>query len=149
MNKKIMLVYSTIHFIVDFSCAIFVTNIIIPQLTDSFSLFLAIVIYNFFAFAIQLPIGILADKINKNALCSALGCILVILAFGISKFSIIACLIVGIGNAMFHIGGGIDVLNISNQKATLSGIFVSTGALGIFLGSNITNIDFNLSLIHI
>lgn len=145
MNKKIMLVYSTIHFIVDFSCAIFVTNIIIPQLTDSFSLFLAIVIYNFFAFAIQLPIGILADKINKNALCSALGCILVILAFGISKFSIIACLIVGIGNAMFHIGGGIDVLNISNQKATLSGIFVSTGALGIFLGSNITNIDFNIN----
>lgn len=50
MNKKIMLVYSTIHFIVDFSCAIFVTNIIIPQLTDSFSLFLAIVIYNFFCF---------------------------------------------------------------------------------------------------
>ena len=46
---------------------------------------------------------------------------------------------------MFHIGGGIDVLNISNQKATLSGIFVSTGALGIFLGSNITNIDFNIN----
>ena len=38
MNKKIMLVYSTIHFIVDFSCAIFVTNIVIPQSTDSFSL---------------------------------------------------------------------------------------------------------------
>lgn len=144
MNKKIMIVYSTIHFIVDFSCAALVANVIIPQLTGSFSLFLAIVIYNFFAFAIQLPIGILVDKINKNALCSALGCILVILAFRISKFSIISCLIAGIGNAMFHIGGGIDVLNISNKKATLSGIFVSTGALGIFLGNKVTSIDFNI-----
>ena len=60
---------------------------------------------------IRKEVVIYADKINKNALCSALGCILVILAFGISKFSIIACLIVGIGNAMFHIGGGIDVFN--------------------------------------
>lgn len=145
MNKKIMLVYSTIHFIVDFSCAVLVANIITPQLTGSFSLFLAIVIYNFFAFAIQLPIGILADKINKNALCSALGCVLVILAFGISKFGIISCLVAGIGNAMFHIGGGIDVLNVSNKKAALSGIFVSTGALGTFLGSIITNISFNIN----
>lgn len=145
MSKRIMLVYSTIHFIVDFSCALLVTNIITPLLSGSFSLLLGIVIYNFFAFALQLPIGILADKINKNALCSALGCILVILAFGISKFSIISCLIAGIGNAMFHIGGGIDVLNISNQKATFSGIFVSTGALGIFLGNKVTNIDFNIN----
>ena len=145
MNKKIMLVYSIIHFVVDFSCAILVSNIITPQLIGSYSLFLAIITYNFFAFAIQLPIGILADKINKNAICSALGCVLVIIAFGISKFGIIACLIAGIGNAMFHIGGGIDVLNISNKKATLSGIFVSTGALGIFLGSEATNINFNVN----
>ena len=149
MNKKIMLVYSTIHFVVDFSCAVLVNNIITPKLAGSFSLFLAIVIYNFFAFAIQLPIGILADKINKNALCSALGCILVILAFGISKFGMVSCLIAGIGNAMFHIGGGIDVLNISNKKAALSGIFVSTGALGIFLGSKVTKIKFNINYFSI
>ena len=145
MNKKIMLIYSIIHFVVDFSCAVLISNIIIPQLTGSFSLFFAIIIYNFFAFAIQLPIGILADKINKNAICSALGCVLVIMAFAISRFGITSCLIAGIGNAMFHIGGGIDVLNISDKKATLSGIFVSTGALGIFLGSKITNINFNIN----
>ena len=145
MNKKIMLVYSIIHFVVDFSCAILVSNIVTPQLTGSFALFLSIITYNFFAFAMQLPIGILADKINKNAICSALGCVLVITAFCISRFEIIACLIAGIGNAMFHIGGGIDVLNISNKKATLSGIFVSTGALGIFLGSKVINTNFNIN----
>ena len=147
MNKKVMLVYSIIHFVVDFSCAVLVDNIITSLLTGSFSLFLAIVIYNFFAFAIQLPIGIFADKINKNAICSALGCILVILAFIISKFGIISCLTAGVGNAMFHIGGGIDVLNISNKKATLSGIFVSTGALGVFLGSKVTNINLNINFL--
>ena len=145
MNKKIMLVYSIIHFVVDFSCAILVSNIVTPQLTGSFALFLSIITYNFFAFAMQLPIGILADRINKNAICSALGCVLVITAFCISRFEIIACLIAGIGNAMFHIGGGIDVLNISNKKATLSGIFVSTGALGIFLGSKVINTNFNIN----
>ena len=91
----------------------------------------------------QLPIGIVADKINKNAICSAVGCLLVAIAFGFVNYCCIACLIAGMGNAMFHIGGGIDVLNISNKKATLSGIFVSTGALGIFLGRKINSIGFN------
>lgn len=143
MNKKITLTYSIIHFIVDFSCAILISNIVAQKSTYSFSLFLAIIIYNFFAFAIQLPIGILADKANKNALYSACGCALIIIAFGISSFEIVSCIIAGIGNAMFHVGGGIDVLNISGKKATLSGIFVSTGAMGIFLGSRVNGYNIN------
>ena len=55
----------------------------------------------------------------------------------------IACIIAGIGNALFHVGGGIDVLNISEKKASLSGIFVSTGAMGIFLGSKSASWGFN------
>ena len=50
---------------------------------------------------------------------------------------------------MFHIGGGIDVLNISDKKATLSGIFVSTGAMGIFLGGKSVSIGFNIYYIVI
>lgn len=103
----------------------------------------AILIYNFFAFAMQLPIGILADKINMNAVCSAIGCILVAIAFEFANYGIISCLIAGIGNAMFYVGGGIDVLNISNKKATLSRIFVSTGAMGIFLGGKSASIGFD------
>jgi FSR family fosmidomycin resistance protein-like MFS transporter len=44
---------------------------------------------------------------------------------------------------MFHVGGGIDVLNISNKKAALSGIFVSTGAMGIFLGGKSASVGFD------
>lgn len=143
MNKKIVSIYSAIHFIVDLSCAVLVSNYITQKMGHGTQLFIAILIYNFFAFAMQLPIGIIADKINKNAICSAIGCILVAVAFGIANSGIVACVIAGIGNAMFHVGGGIDVLNISNKKATLSGIFVSTGAMGIFLGAKSTLISFD------
>ena len=144
MNKKIVSIYSIIHFIVDLACAILVTNLVTQKLgSGTNNLFIAILIYNFFAFAMQLPIGIIADKINKNAICSAIGCLFVAISFAFSNFGIIACLIAGIGNAMFHVGGGIDVLNISDKKATLSGIFVSTGAMGIFLGSKSASIGFN------
>ena len=143
MNKKIVLIYSTIHFIVDLACAILVTNFISQRIGGNISFFIGVIVYNFFAFAMQLPIGIIADKANKNAICSAIGCLLVAMAFGFANFGVIACLIAGVGNAMFHIGGGVDVLNISDKKATLSGIFVSTGAMGIFLGGKSSSIGFN------
>ena len=143
MNKKIVGIYSLIHFIVDLACAVLVKDIVTQKLGLGIDLFLAVIIYNFFAFAMQLPIGIIADKINKNALCSALGCVIVAFAFAFSDFGIVACLIAGIGNSLFHVGGGIDVLNISNKKATPSGIFVATGAMGLFLGGKSASIGFN------
>lgn len=143
MNKKIVGIYSIIHFIVDLSCAILVTNLVTQKMGSNSNLFIAIIMYNFFAFAMQLPIGIIADKLNKNAICSAIGCLLVALAFGFSNLGFICCTIAGLGNAMFHVGGGIDVLNISEKKASLSGIFVSTGAMGIFLGSQSLEVGFN------
>ena len=143
MNKRIVGIYSIIHFIVDLSCAILVSNLITQKIGLGTNLFIGILTYNFFAFAMQLPIGIIADKTNKNAICSAIACLLVAIAFVLSDLGIISCLIAGIGNAMFHIGGGIDVLNISNKRATLSGIFVSTGAMGIFLGGKSASIGFN------
>lgn len=149
MNKRIVGIYSIIHFVVDLSCAILVSNLVTQKMGTGINLFIAILIYNFFAFAMQLPIGVIADKINKNAICSAIGCLVVAIAFVFSSFGIISCIIAGIGNAMFHIGGGIDVLNISNKKATLSGIFVSTGAMGIFLGGKSVSIGYDIMLYYI
>jgi len=143
MKKRSVIIYSIIHFIVDLSCAVLVSNLVTQKMGAGINLFIAILIYNFFAFAMQLPIGIVADKVNKNALCAAIGCILVAIGFAFSNLGIIACLIAGIGNAMFHVGGGIDVLNISDKKATFSGIFVSTGAMGIFLGGKSVTIGFD------
>ncbi|MDR2189967.1 MAG: hypothetical protein LBP53_01965 [Candidatus Peribacteria bacterium] len=46
-----------------------------------------------------------------------------------------AVIITGLGNALFHVGGGSIALQLGHKKATLPGIFVSTGAMGIFLGT--------------
>lgn len=39
------------------------------------------------------------------------------------------------GNALFHVGGGVDVLDDSEGKASSLGVFVSPGAAGLFLGT--------------
>lgn len=143
--KKISIVgiYSIIHCIVDMSCAMLIAGILTPIITNSTRLLISIILYNLFAFAFQLPFGILADKINKNALISAIGCLFIIISYFINSFAIVACIIAGIGNALFHIGGGIDVLNISEKKATLPGIYVATGAMGLYIGSKTTYLKFN------
>ena len=151
MKKLIVTTYSIIHFIVDLACNVLVVNLVASKLgNDVITLFAAVIAYNFFAFAVQLPVGIIADKLNKNAICSAVGCLLVSLGFAFYNNAILAAIIAGIGNSLFHVGGGIDVLNISDKKATPSGIYVSTGALGVFLGSLSGKYGFNkYYIVHI
>lgn len=40
VEKKIVIIYSIIHFIVDLFCAILVINVVTPQLSGTFTLFL-------------------------------------------------------------------------------------------------------------
>lgn len=145
MKEKIHVVsvYSIIHFIVDFSCSILIAGLIAPAAAGTYNLFIGILLYNMFAFAFQLPFGLIADKLNKNALVSSAGCGFIILAYMVSGFNVLSCVIAGIGNALFHVGGGIDVLNISNKRAGLLGIYVAPGALGLFLGGNMVKYGFN------
>jgi len=82
-----------------------------------------------------MPIGIVADKLNRNHLIAAIGCILICVAFGLTGIPLIATIIVGLGNGMFHIGGGVDILNISEKKGAALGIFVSPGAFGVYFGT--------------
>lgn len=142
MKKVIVLVYSAIHFIVDMSCAVLVSNLLAQRASGGYSLFEAIILYDFMAFVLQFPIGILADKLNKNALVSMTGCVLVAGAYAFADWGVAACVVAGVGNALFHVGGGIDVLNISQGKASPSGAFVSTGALGLFLGAKSASFGF-------
>ena len=142
INRALMATYVIGHFAVDFACAFLLFRMV--QASDHW--YICILLYNFCAFALQLPFGLLADRWNHNALCAAIGCGMVVLAYGIGNISmsvhgfgsdtaIIMVVIAGIGNALFHIGGGIDVLNSSQEKIKLLGMFVAPGALGIYLGT--------------
>jgi FSR family fosmidomycin resistance protein-like MFS transporter len=48
---------------------------------------------------------------------------------------VLTVIIAGTGNALFHVGGGIEILNRSKGKAGILGVFVSPGAVGIYLGT--------------
>ena len=129
---KTVTAYSVSHFAVDFACAFLVLRFF-GNRADTAMLCL---IYNFFAFAMQLPMGIMADKLNRNSLVALCGCIFVSVSYlTLCVFPpILVCTMLGVGNGLFHIGGGIDVLNLSGNKSALLGVFVSPGALGLYLG---------------
>ena len=130
MNKRLLSLYSVSHFWVDLSCAL----LLFRTLLGSPDLALCLLVYNFCAFALQMPFGLLADRLDRNGAVAAAGCILTALAY-LSPVSLLTAVTAGVGNALFHLGGGIDVLNVSEKKSAALGVFVSPGAVGLFLGT--------------
>lgn len=126
-------VYSLAHFCVDFGCAFFIYS----RFLNPWQWTLCLVLYNFCAFAMQAPLGLLADKLNRNAVLATAGCVIVALSAFLSKYAVLACVIAGIGNALFHLGGGIDTLNDCGKRCGKLGVFVSPGAFGIFFGTKL------------
>jgi len=124
-------IYSITHFLVDFACAF----LMFRNIAGTPDGYLCVLLYNFCAFAMQMPIGLLADKLNRNYLVADAGCALVALAFGFAQIPVFATVVMGLGNAFFHIGGGIDVLNISEKRLGALGLFVSPGAFGVYFGT--------------
>lgn len=130
-----LLTYSIIHAIVDASCsAIIASNVAIGKWNLK-ELSFYIVLYNILAFAFQAPLGYIVDILKKPAEAAILGCLLVLVGILSSRVVSLALIIAGIGNALFHIGGGVTVLNLKPGKASLPGIFVAPGALGLLAGT--------------
>ncbi len=128
MKQSALPLYAFTHFFVDFSC----TLLLLGKLGQDWRDMTAFLLYNFFAFAVQLPLGLLSDRLGKERCFAALGCLLTAAAWLFTGFP--AAIAAGLGNALFHVGGGLYALNSSNGCTPL-GIFVSPGALGLFLGA--------------
>ena len=126
-------IYSLAHFCVDFGCAYFIYS----RFLNPWQWTLCLVLYNFCAFAMQAPLGLLCDRLNKNAVAAAAGCVITALSAFLAKYAVAACIVAGLGNALFHLGGGIDTLNDCGKRCAKLGIFVSPGAFGIFFGTRL------------
>lgn len=136
-------IYGILHFMVDFCCAFFIFR----MFGKVQELYLYYLIYNFCAFALQMPAGLLADKFNRNSLTAITGCLFVSVPplaytfFQHGMYDMMSCtgmitiILTGLGNCLFHVGGGIEILNEGGKQLWPLGIFVSPGAIGIFLGS--------------
>lgn len=137
--------YALCHFVVDFACVSSMLCAVSRVLGESGQgslevVALSILLYDIVAFTLQLPIGIALDQLDKNSyaalLSYALVCAGVIFSLvPIALLEWLAILLLAIGNALFHSAGGLSVLNISQKHAGPSGIFIATGAIGVFLGT--------------
>lgn len=131
-NSKISLtIYAVSHFAVDFSCfyLLFCMQAKEISLNTLSTLFL---LYNVIAFGLQFLIGYWADQSHFSA-CGIIGLTGVIIALFIPNLWL-SVIFSAVANAFFHVGGGIDSLTESQGKISRSGIFVSSGVLGVVLG---------------
>ena len=137
--------YALCHFVVDFACVSTMLCAVSRVLGDSGQgsmevVALSILLYDIVAFTLQLPIGIALDQLDKNSYAALLsyasvgaGVVLSLVPIALLEWP--AILLLAIGNALFHSAGGLSVLNISQKHAGPSGIFIATGAIGVFLGT--------------
>ncbi len=137
--------YALCHFVVDFACVSSMLCAVSRVLGESGQgslevIALSILLYDIVAFTLQLPAGIALDQLDKNSYAALLsyalvgaGVILSLVPIALLEWP--AILLLAIGNALFHSAGGLSVLNISQKHAGPSGIFIATGAIGVFLGT--------------
>ena len=122
-----LVAYSIAHFLTDAVCAglIFSNPDMIPY----------ILMYDLLAFSTQPITGIMADTIQKYRYIAIGGGLLTSLgALFFLPVPIRICML-GIGNSLFHVGGGAAVLKGSSSKAAPLGIFVAPGSMGLLFGT--------------
>ena len=127
---KMTAVYAAGHFLIDFACAFVMLRFV--RAAEEWRE--AVLLYNLLAFAGQAPLGLLTDRFGNGKYIAAGGCVLCAAAFLLPGAPLALSVTAGLGNALYHVGGGRDTLALSGGRAAGLGVFVSPGALGLFLG---------------
>jgi FSR family fosmidomycin resistance protein-like MFS transporter len=131
-----LLVYGTTHAVVDGICAAIIFSILKNQIVSTTAFISMVILYNALAFGLQAVFGLATDYLKSPRAAAFFGCVLTGLsAITFLYFPIIAVIFAGLGNALFHVGGGSISLNLTPKKAAAPGIFVAPGALGLLAGT--------------
>lgn len=133
MNKGFLFLQTFGHFCVDAVCASIVIGAT-QNIVDSFVFF---VLYNFLAFCMQSIAGLILDKQKTVQPKHYILLSFILLLFGfIPNLNIwLIVILAGLGNCLFHVGAGMLVLIQADKKMAPLGVFVSSGAVGLFLGT--------------
>jgi FSR family fosmidomycin resistance protein-like MFS transporter len=130
------LVYGLAHFLVDAACIGVLFSLINRQIFTAEVMTWLFITYNLLAFGLQVIIGFAVDTFEIPRQSAVIGLVLTGIASLIfSPLPVAAVITAGIGNALFHVGGGVISLNLTPRKATAPGIFVAPGALGVLVGT--------------
>ncbi|MDR2037789.1 MAG: hypothetical protein LBQ60_07695 [Bacteroidales bacterium] len=135
--------YSFTHLVVDAACA----YLLLGVLTLNDHIILSLLLYNAIAFVLQAPFGLMIDKVLSPKLSAILGVVLIAASYLFWNTIFIALIMVSIGNALYHVGGGSLVLSLKDKKATFSGIYIAPGGIGLALGSFLSISQLNVGLL--
>ncbi|MDF2531845.1 MAG: putative efflux protein [Clostridia bacterium] len=127
--------YCVAHAVVDAACAALVLSHLYSGRTETAYFAFLILIYNALAFAGQPLIGFFSDKYKLSYEVAIAGCVATTVSVFLYVFPMLSVVLAGIGNAMFHVGGGVTSLNLYRGKAAAPGIFVAPGAFGLMIGT--------------
>ncbi|XUW99886.1 MAG: hypothetical protein TUN42_08305 [Dehalogenimonas sp.] len=147
-----LVVYGATHLMVDAVCAMLLFRILTSQPLDPNYLAYLFVLYNVLAFGLQAIFGALVDMFHASKAASIAGIFVASAAALIFvEVPVLAVILAGVGNALFHVGGGSVSLNLTPGKATAPGIFVAPGALGLMFGALVGkgNADFVLPVLAV
>ena len=133
--KALLASRSFAHFAVDLACGFVALGVFVPGAATQAEAALGVLLYNLLAFATQPLLGALCDRFPRRP-WAALGCLTVAAGalLGCLSLGWAAVVLCGLGNALFHPGGGRDALLASPGTLKEGGVFVSTGAVGVALG---------------
>lgn len=136
-----------LHFLVDGLCLCCLYLIAfpfsLPRLAGIF------VVYNVLAFLTQPLTGLLADRMHDRHWMLLAAVVLLLAAamtvtFGIPFAGYLAPVLLGMGNSLFHVWGGKQVVLKTGNDMRALGLFVSTGAFGLAVAM----VFFSLSLLY-
>lgn len=125
---------SLLHFFIDFLTA---GTLLMALMKDGTYMMASLIAYNCLAFLLQPFLGHLLDRLDKKGYLLGIVSIFVFLSIGIGLAEvspIVSSILLGIGNAFFHVLGGKDSMAYKRHKLS-EGIFVSSGALALGLAA--------------
>ena len=126
--------YAVCHALVDLTCAYAVAGAIRRHAVSAEAAVGIILLYDFCAFVLQPFFGMLTDRSRRPQNAAAFGCLLIGLAAFLTGAPLPAAVLMGFGNACFHVGGGTAIIRSAPQKATALGLYIAPGAVGLASG---------------
>lgn len=143
------ILFTILHFLVDGICALVIFSSLYDD-DDKTKALIIFLVYNIIAFCTQPFVGLLIDKYkNKERLFLIISIISLMLGITFKFQYIISAILLGIGNSFFHVSGGKYVISKTNNNIVSLGVFVSTGALGLAIGTNIHHLSIWITFISL
>ncbi|MEN6450461.1 MAG: hypothetical protein ABFC96_08220 [Thermoguttaceae bacterium] len=126
--------YSLMHAVVDTCSAATVLLVVSCDAVDAGQFVALMVLYHALAFGLQPLVGLAVDAAGGARFAAVAGCLIAAGPLMIHMPPEMAIAVTGVGNAIFHVGGGVLAMRLTPDRAVAPGVFVATGSLGLLLG---------------